>query len=479
VSIRPRNPTPSQADSGAFDRGDFALALCLAIIAALVILPGLGARSLANWDEAIYGVVTRGVLSHPGPGLRYGERLWFEKPPLAFWLMATSSSLFGLTEFALRLPSALFGIGAIVLQYLAGRRLGSRCAGVAGAALLLGVPQFVAYSRLAMTDVPLATLGMLSVLLLLCAAGRPSMFIAAGAAFGLAVMTKSVAAFLFAPGLLCIAIAQGGLRFLGSRQIRLAAMAALAVALPWHVWAVLSHGREFIDQYFGFHVMHRFLEPLEGHLGGRFYYLDTYFFNAGYMAPLHVAGVVLALGLAVFKRDRLLAAITMLPLGAFMIVSLQGTKIGWYLTPVCPGAALAAALAITAIPQRRARAAVVALVALIALPGILYGRGRFVEHYDILDFSPEVRSLKDTELFARGSLPMLYTLDVATPAPLFYLAHKVRGIDGQQFEILLADNRSFFCLTFKSWAKEFARAHPGARLRVVAATQSLAVIAHP
>jgi hypothetical protein len=189
--------------------------------------------------------------------------------------------------------------------------------------------------------------------------------------------------------------------------------------------------------------------------------------------------MVLALGLAALKRHRLLAAITMLPLGAFMIISLQGTKIGWYLTPVAPGAALAAALAITAFFRRRARAAVVLLVALVALPGILYGRGGFAEHYDILDFSPEVRSLKDTELFARGPLPVLYTLDVATPAPLFYLADSVRGIDQQQFEKLLADNRSFFCLTFKSWAKEFAHAHPRASLRVVAATPSLTVIAHP
>ena len=49
----------SQVDSSAFDRSDFALAIALAGIAGIVILPGLGAQSLANWDEAIYGVVTR------------------------------------------------------------------------------------------------------------------------------------------------------------------------------------------------------------------------------------------------------------------------------------------------------------------------------------------------------------------------------------------------------------------------------------
>ena len=73
----------SQIDSGAFDCRDFALAAGLAVIAGIVILPGLGVQSLANWDEAIYGVVTRELLFHPGLTLRYGDRLWFEKPPFA------------------------------------------------------------------------------------------------------------------------------------------------------------------------------------------------------------------------------------------------------------------------------------------------------------------------------------------------------------------------------------------------------------
>src|SRR5918992_1332415 len=223
-------------DSSAFDRNDLALAVALAAIAAIVILPGLGVQSLANWDEAIYGVLTRELLADPALTLRYGDRLWFEKPPFAFWLMAASSSAFGLTEFALRLPSALFGIAAIVLQYLAGRRLGNRTAGVFAAVLLLGVPQFVAYSRMAMTDVPLATLGMLCIVLLLYANGRSSLILAAGAAFGVAILTKSAAAFIFLPGLLAIVIAEHGLGFLRSREIWLAPTAAIAVALPWHVW---------------------------------------------------------------------------------------------------------------------------------------------------------------------------------------------------------------------------------------------------
>ncbi len=463
---------------GALDKTDISIAMAFTFVAAIILIPGLGVQSLANWDEAIYGVVTRELLKHPGLTLRYGGRLWFEKPPFAFWLMSASSFVFGLTEFALRLPSALFGIAAIALQYLAGRRVGDRTAGLLAALLLLGVPQFVAYSRLAMMDVPVTTLGMLSVVLLLYGETRPAFMISAGAIFGLAILTKSVAAFLFLPGLLSIAIAKHGVRFLHSKEIGLAIFAALAVALPWHVWSTLTYGRLYLDQYFGFHIVGRFVRPLEGHEGSSFYYLETYFHNAGIFAPVHLAGISLAVGLAIVKRDRLLSAASILPLAVFTMVTLQATKIGAYLTAVCPGAALAAALGIMGVVQNTVARVVVLLVALLlALPGIGIGRGSFVETSDILVFSPEVRSLRNTPLFV-NRVPLLYVFDVADPAPRFYLADRVEIIDQQGLERLVANRQTFLCLTFKAQAGEFLNNHPDTNLKIVATTDYLAVMAY-
>jgi 4-amino-4-deoxy-L-arabinose transferase-like glycosyltransferase len=468
-----------QRDSSPLGDSDFAIAAGLAVIAAIVILPRLGVQSLANWDEAIYGVVTRELLSHPGLTLHYGGRLWFEKPPFAFWLMAVSSSVFGLTELALRLPSALFGIAAIVLQYLAGRRLGSRTAGVLAAVLLLGVPQFVAYSRMAMTDVPLATLGMLSVVLLLYANERSALMMAAGAAFGLAILTKSAGAFLFLPGLLAIAIAQHGLGFLRSREIWLATSVAIAVALPWHVWLAWMYGDLFVDQYFGFHILARFASPLEGHEGSSFYYLETYFQKAGFLAFVHVAGTGLSVGLATVRRDRLLAAASILALAAFVIVSVQGTKIGGYLTPVYPVGALAAALGIAGcIQNTRALIAVAAITTLLALPGIVNGRGPFAETSDLVHYSPEVRALRNTQLFANGRVSLLYSFGLSEPALRFYLADDVQSVGELELARLFSRKEPFLCVTFNSEAAKFARKHPDFPLRIIASTESLALIGY-
>jgi 4-amino-4-deoxy-L-arabinose transferase-like glycosyltransferase len=467
----------SQLDSSAFDRTDFAVAAGLAVIAALVILPGLGAQSLANWDEAIYGVVTRELLSDLSLTLHYGGRPWFEKPPFAFWLMAASCSLFGLTEFALRLPSAFFGIAAVVIQYLAGRNLGGRPAGLLAALLLLGVPQFVAFSRLAMTDVPLAALGMLSVVLLLYAKGRFFLLVATGAAFGLAILTKSAAAFLFVPGLLAIAIAQNGLRFLRSRETWLAGIVTIAIALPWHAWLAMTYGDSFVDQYLGFHILTRFISPLEGHEGSSLYYLDTYFQKAGFLAPFHAAGIGLAVSLAIVRRDRSLGAASILALAAFAIVSVQGTKIGGYLTPVYPAAALAAALGITRfIHNTRALVALLAVTTLLALPGIMFGRGRFVETADLVHFSPEVRFLTTTPVFANGRVSLLYSFGLSEPALRFYLADQVQSIGESELERLFARGQPFLCLTFNSEAARFASKHPYVRLEIIASTESLALI---
>src|SRR5688572_13991017 len=470
----------SQLQSSVFDDRDLVVSVAVAIIAALVILPGLGAESLANWDEAIYGVLTRELLSDLGPTLHYGGRPWLEKPPLAFWLMAASSSVFGLTEFALRLPSAVFGIAAIVLQYLAGRHLGGRSAGLLAAILLLGVPQFIAYSRLAMTDVPLAALGMLSLVFLLYANGRSSLIMAAGAAFGLAILTKSAAAFLFFPGLLAIAIAEHGSGFLRSREICLATTVAIAVALPWHVCLAWMYGNSFVDQYLGLHILARFASPLEGHQGSSFYYLDTYFQKGGFLAPVHAAGTAFAVSLAIVKRDRFLAAASILALAAFAIVSVQGTKIGGYLTPIYPATALAAALGIARLIQNpRALVVLLAATSLLALPGIVIGRGRFVETSDLVHFSPEVRALRNTQLFENGRVSLLYSFGLSEPALRFYLADDVQPIGEVELVRLFSGNQPFLCLTFNSEAAKFASKHPSLRVEIIVATESLALIGYP
>ena len=76
-------------------------------------------------------------------------------------------------------------------------------------------------------------------------------------------------------------------------------------------------------------------------------------------------------------------------IAAFAIVNAQGTKIGWYLTPVYPSAALAAAVAITRVFHSPAmRAAAVLLAIILAVPAVINGREAFAENYIFLTIVP-------------------------------------------------------------------------------------------
>jgi 4-amino-4-deoxy-L-arabinose transferase-like glycosyltransferase len=59
-----------------------------------------------------------------------------QKPPLVYWTMLLSTSLFGENEFALRLPNAMATVGWIVATWLIARRLGGERFGIAAALVL-------------------------------------------------------------------------------------------------------------------------------------------------------------------------------------------------------------------------------------------------------------------------------------------------------------------------------------------------------
>ena len=81
---------------------------------------------LTDTTEARYGEIARLMLETGDwitPQHDYGVPFW-AKPPLSTWLSAFSMKLFGVNEFAARLPSLLLGIGmlALVWQWSAQRR---------------------------------------------------------------------------------------------------------------------------------------------------------------------------------------------------------------------------------------------------------------------------------------------------------------------------------------------------------------------
>ncbi len=87
-------------------------------------------------------------------------------PPLYYGLIGLLTSLFGESDFVLRLPSALFGAAAIPIVFALGRALFGQRAGWIAAVLLTVHPLHVAYSREARVYPLLLCLTMLTLLAL-------------------------------------------------------------------------------------------------------------------------------------------------------------------------------------------------------------------------------------------------------------------------------------------------------------------------
>jgi len=128
-----------------------------AILAAILYLPGLGRPALWEPDEGRYGEIAREmVISGDYVTPRDDFELYFEKPPLVYWAEAGAIQIFGVNEFAVRLPAALFSVGQVVVTAALAEAMLGVPAGLFAALALALSPLFFGFARFATLDPALA-----------------------------------------------------------------------------------------------------------------------------------------------------------------------------------------------------------------------------------------------------------------------------------------------------------------------------------
>ncbi|MEE4541197.1 glycosyltransferase family 39 protein [Streptomyces sp. V4-01] len=126
-----------------------------------------------------------------------------DKPPAALWPMALSVRVLGLGSWQILAPEALMGVAAVGLLYAAVRRRFSAGAGLIAGAVLAVTPVAALMFRFNNPDALLALLMVAAVYCVLRALedARTRWLLLAGAAFGLAFLTKTLQAWLILPPL--------------------------------------------------------------------------------------------------------------------------------------------------------------------------------------------------------------------------------------------------------------------------------------
>lgn len=360
-------------------RQDIYALLTLAFLAALYLVQ-LGAGSLWDNSEPQYGEVVKEML-RTGDWLTLHKDLqpWFVHPPLWFWATALSAKAFGLSEFSLRLPSAVFGVACGYATYLAGRRTYGATAGVV-AALALGISlEILVMARLAIQDTMLVCALVVATFwgwfALRDGDGRALWIAAIAAALG--TLVKGPVA-LVLPGLTLLVWAAwtkrwrsfAGLPWLGS------VVAYLVVAGSWFAAEAAVNGSRFLYAYFGLSNVGRFLSPYENQPGPIWYYVPILI--AGFFPFIAFVPQALARAWRSGEDGKFLIAAAAVP---FVFFSIAQTKLPNYIEASFPalavmcGETIAAAIEARSIrPLRGALLVLLVAVVVIAAGVYVYGR---------------------------------------------------------------------------------------------------------
>ena len=249
----------------------------------------LGAIGFVGPDEPRYAWIARDM-AETGDWVtpRLYGRPWFEKPPLFYWGAAVCFKLFGVSETAARLPSAISALLAtLALAWLAWRLYGGETARW----LLLLLPTsvgMIGFSHAAATDMPFS--GMLTIAMV-CAAvalgltrdeNTPILprtpwiaLICFGFFLGLAVLAKGPAAIILSGGAVFFwALLTKRWRDAFRLFHPVAIVAFCLTALPWYILCA-RRNPDFFRIFIIEHNFKRFLTPEFQHIQPFWFYVPV------------------------------------------------------------------------------------------------------------------------------------------------------------------------------------------------------------
>ena len=242
--------------------------LSIFLLAAIILLPFLGAAPLIDPDEPVYGETAKEMLA-AGDWLSpriYGH-FWYDKPPLFYWLEMISYTLFGITDYTSRLPSAITGIATVLYVYVQGKKIFNKEIAVTAAFALTTSLGFIYIGKASVTDMTL----MLTLTVAMLSFYRKQYYIAY-AFCGLALLAKGPIGYGF-PALIMLfyIILCRHWSLLKTMKIPQGILLAFLVGLPWYFLMYQAHGNDFLDTFIGYHNITRFTAP--EHPGQNRFYL--------------------------------------------------------------------------------------------------------------------------------------------------------------------------------------------------------------
>jgi 4-amino-4-deoxy-L-arabinose transferase-like glycosyltransferase len=353
---------------------DHLILLLLAGACYIFFFHGLATIGLLGPDEPRYASISR-EMYQSGDYItpRLNGEPWFEKPALLYWLSALGFGIFGVGEFAARLPSALAAAATIFFMYFVARKLWGRLVAAWASLILVSCAGYVAFGRAASMDMLLTaclTSAFLSFLMgynLNPRDGRRRVWFFLFYAFiGVGVLAKGpVALVLPALSLGCYLLFQAR-RSEWKEWHPAYALVIVLIAAPWYLAVLYANGYKFIAEFIIYHNLVRFATTAHGHPRPFYFYVPDLMLLAFPWTFM----LIPALRRTLERSDRILFWVAVVPIVFF---SLSGSKLPGYILPSIPPIALLCARAITNISSRAFRIAVFIEAGMMAFIGVAFG----------------------------------------------------------------------------------------------------------
>jgi 4-amino-4-deoxy-L-arabinose transferase-like glycosyltransferase len=316
------------------------LAWIALLLLCVVYFYRLDAAGLLGPDEPRYASIGR-EMARSGDWVtpRLWGQPWFEKPALLYWMTGAAFRLGLGPDLAPRLPVVLCSIAFLVFFWWRLRReFGDRVAWMA-ALILATSAEWIGFSQVGATDLPMAAAFTAAILLALpwVERGETRGLTVAGAFLGLAVLAKGLVPLALAAPLVWPAWKHRHLRSSLPRLV----LPLIAVCLPWYGLCYLRNGPAFLMDFFLKHHFGRFASGALQHGEPWWFYLPVL---AGALLPW--TPLVFAAPRHGFCRDpRRLFLLLILAWGV-LLFSISVNKLPGYVLPLIPACIILMALGV-------------------------------------------------------------------------------------------------------------------------------------
>jgi len=241
----------------------YRIPIIIVMVSALLFLHSLGTVHLFDWDEINFAESAREmIVSGDYMRVQINFEPFWEKPPVFFWLQVVSMKLFGINEFAARIPNAVCGILTLLTLFLIGRRLHGERFGIWWSLLYAGSFLPHLYFKSGIIDPWFNFFTFLGIAFLAdflrqsdAARMRTGPLAWSAIFIGLAVLTKGpVALLLFMLTYAGYMIINRGRGWLAFRYYLIWAAVFAGVVLAWFGLEIWQHGWWFVEEFIVYQI---------------------------------------------------------------------------------------------------------------------------------------------------------------------------------------------------------------------------------